>query len=82
MSTVVRPDFEIPQEDRERIHAGWLAMNRAAIFGYGRNTQRSMMRKAKAEHITGTDPSATAMRIVPSPACSATLRGPAPRGAA
>lgn len=82
MTTLVFADFDVAQDDRDRITAGQAALRRAQSFGYGRALQTSLMRRAKREHVPGADPEATARAVVPCPLSSATLRGPAPRGAA
>lgn len=83
MTTLVFADFDVAQDDRDRISAGQAALRRAQSFGYGRALQTSLMRRAKREHVPGVDPEITARNVVPCPPQSATVRGyQPPRGAA
>lgn len=82
MTTLCMIDFHPSVDDRDRIAAVQAALRRAQTFGYCRALQTSLMRRAKREHMPGIDPEITARAVVPCPLSSATLRGPAPRGAA
>ena len=82
MTTLCLADFHVSDEDRERIHVGNLAFNRAISLGYGKYTARRFQTLAKRDHILGTDPRMTALRIVPPKQHSATVRRPEPLGVA